>query len=112
MWTATASPASRNSSTSGCATDPRRSRLSLDVRVQAVVREELVAAMEEFQAIAACGIVMDVRTGEVLAMVSLPDYDANDFGRATPDERLNRAVRQRLRAGQHLQAAERVDGAR
>ena len=31
----------------------------------------------EFQAIGGCGIVMDVRTGEVLAMVSLPDYDAN-----------------------------------
>jgi cell division protein FtsI (penicillin-binding protein 3) len=67
-------------------------RLSLDVRVQAVVRDELSKAMEEFQAIGACGIVMDVRTGEVLAMVSLPDYDANDVGSAAPDERFNRAV--------------------
>ena len=67
-------------------------RLSLDVRVQAVVREELLAAMTEFQAIGACGIVMDVQTGEVIAMVSLPDYDANGFGRAAPDERRNRAV--------------------
>jgi cell division protein FtsI (penicillin-binding protein 3) len=67
-------------------------RLSLDVRVEAVVREELLAAMTEFQAIGACGIVMDVQTGEVIAMVSLPDYDANDFGRAAPDERRNRAV--------------------
>jgi cell division protein FtsI (penicillin-binding protein 3) len=72
--------------------DPRPLRLSLDVRVQAVVREELVAAMQEFQAIGACGIMMDVRTGEVLAMVSLPDYDANNFGRAGADERHNRAV--------------------
>ncbi len=67
-------------------------KLSLDVRVQAVVREELVAGMADFQAIAGCGIVMDVHTGEVIAMVSLPDYDANDFGRATPDERRNRAI--------------------
>ncbi len=73
-------------------TDPQPLRLSLDVRVQAVVREELLAAMTEFQAIGACGIVMDVRTGEVLAMVSLPDYDANAFGAAPPEDRFNRAI--------------------
>ena len=72
--------------------DPTPLALSIDVRVQAVMRDELAKAMEEFNAIGACGIVMDVRTGEVLAMVSLPDYDANDVGRATPDERFNRVV--------------------
>ena len=72
--------------------DPSPLRLSLDVRVQSVVRDELLGAMEEFKAIGACGIVMDVRTGEVLAMVSLPDYDANSVGSAAPDERFNRAV--------------------
>jgi cell division protein FtsI (penicillin-binding protein 3) len=72
--------------------DPDPLRLSLDVRVQAVVREELSAAMQEFLAIGACGIVMDVDTGEVLAMVSLPDYDANGFRTASADDRFNRAV--------------------
>ncbi len=67
-------------------------RLSIDVRVQAVVRDELSKSMDEFRAIGACGIVMDVRTGEVIAMVSLPDYDANKFGSATNEERFNRAV--------------------
>ncbi|HME21893.1 MAG TPA: penicillin-binding transpeptidase domain-containing protein [Acetobacteraceae bacterium] len=67
-------------------------RLSLDVRVQAVVRDELYKAIDEFQAIGGCGIVMDVTTGEVLAMVSLPDYDANDFRNAPADDRFNRAV--------------------
>jgi cell division protein FtsI (penicillin-binding protein 3) len=67
-------------------------RLSVDVRVQAVVREELLAAMQTFLAIGACGIVMDVNTGEVLAMVSLPDYDANKFRGASDDDRFNRAV--------------------
>ncbi len=67
-------------------------KLSLDVKVQAVVRDELSKAMEDFKAIGACGIVMDVRTGEVLAMVSLPDYDANQVRAATDDERFNRAV--------------------
>jgi cell division protein FtsI (penicillin-binding protein 3) len=72
--------------------DPTPLALSIDVRVQAVMRDELLKAMDEFEAIGACGIVMDVRTGEVLAMVSLPDYDANDVGHASPDERFNRAV--------------------
>ena len=73
-------------------TDGAPLRLSLDVRVQAVMHDELSRAKDEFQAIGACGIVMDVRTGEVLAMVSLPDYDANDVGSAAPDDRFNRAV--------------------
>ena len=72
--------------------DPEPLRLSIDVRVQAVVRDELSRSMDEFHAIGACGIVMDVRTGEVIAMVSLPDYDANKFGQATSEERFNRAV--------------------
>jgi len=72
--------------------DPDQLRLSLDVRVQEVVRDELAKAMAEFQAIGGCGIVMDVRTGEVLAMVSLPDYDANSVGTAPPEDRFNRAV--------------------
>ena len=67
-------------------------KLSLDVRVQAVVHDELAHSMDEFHAIGACGIVMDVRTGEVIAMVSLPDYDANKAGEAPPEERFNRAV--------------------
>jgi cell division protein FtsI (penicillin-binding protein 3) len=72
--------------------DPSPLRLSLDVRVQAVVRDEVSAAMTDFDAIAGCGIVMDVRTGEVIAMVSLPDYDANDFDTAGSDEQVNRAI--------------------
>jgi cell division protein FtsI (penicillin-binding protein 3) len=72
--------------------EPEPVRLSLDVRVQQVVRDELSKAITDFTAIGGCGIVMDVRTGEVLAMVSLPDYDANDVGRATGEQRFNRAV--------------------
>jgi cell division protein FtsI (penicillin-binding protein 3) len=56
------------------------------------MRDELEKSKDEFQAIGACGIVMDVRTGEVIAMVSLPDYDANQFGETPPDDRFNRAV--------------------
>lgn len=72
--------------------DTKPLRLSIDVRAQSVVREELSAAMDEFQAIGACGIVMDVRTGEVIAMVSLPDFDINEPRNANGNERFNRAV--------------------
>jgi cell division protein FtsI (penicillin-binding protein 3) len=74
-------------------------RLSIDVRVQSVVHDELTAAMTEFNAIAACGIVMDVRTGELLAVVNLPDYDANKFGEASNDARQDRAIYDRYEPG-------------
>jgi cell division protein FtsI (penicillin-binding protein 3) len=72
--------------------DPEPLRLSIDVRIQGVLRDELAKSMEEFTAIGGCGIVMDVRTGEIIAMVSLPDYDANKAASAPPEERFNRAV--------------------
>jgi cell division protein FtsI (penicillin-binding protein 3) len=51
--------------------------LSVDIRVQSVLREELVRAMLEFKAIGAAGLVLDVTTGEVRAMISLPDFNPN-----------------------------------
>lgn len=50
---------------------------SLDMRVQYILAHEADAALTEFRAKAAGGIVMDVNTGEVLALVSLPDFDPN-----------------------------------
>lgn len=73
-------------------TNPDPLRLSVDLQVQAAVREELVTAMQTFDAIGGCGIVMDVHTGEILAMVSLPDYDANQVRTAPAENRFNRAV--------------------
>ncbi len=52
-------------------------RLSLDLGVQHIVDEELRTALETYDALAALGVVMDVRTGEVLALTSLPSYDPN-----------------------------------
>ena len=86
-------------------------RLSIDVRVQAVVRDELSKAIEFFQAIGGCGIVMDVNTGEVLAMVSLPDYDANEFRTAPADDRFNRAVTGMYEPGSTFKLQTAVDGA-
>jgi cell division protein FtsI (penicillin-binding protein 3) len=50
-------------------------QLSLDVRLQHIVKRELQSAVDEFQALGGAGMIMDVKTGEVLAMVSLPDFD-------------------------------------
>ena len=65
--------------------------LSLDLRVQYALTEELSAAMTEFDAIGAAGMVMDVASGEVLAMVSLPSFDPERPGTAPADNRFNRA---------------------
>jgi cell division protein FtsI (penicillin-binding protein 3) len=65
-------------------------KLSIDMRVQHVLRDELLGAMTRYQAIAGAGIILDVHTGEVLGMVSLPDYDPNDPVDALKPDRLNR----------------------
>ncbi len=52
--------------------------LTLDLRVQHALRDRLQAAMERFQAVAAAGVVLEIGTGDVLAQVSLPDFDPND----------------------------------
>jgi cell division protein FtsI (penicillin-binding protein 3) len=64
--------------------------LSIDLRLQHIVRQELQAAITEFSAIGGGGLIMDVRTGELLAMVSLPDFDPNAPGSAPADNRFNR----------------------
>jgi len=56
--------------------------LALDLRVQHALQDELSAALATFKARAGSGIVMDVRTGEVLALSSLPDFDPNEPGEA------------------------------
>ena len=65
-------------------------RLSIDLRVQHVVRDEIVRAMESYRALSAGAVVMDVRTGEVLAMASVPDFDPNNPYNAHDKDRLNR----------------------
>ncbi len=67
-------------------------RLSIDVRVQLALREALGRAIADFNGIGGAGVVLDVRTGEVMAMVSLPDFDQNDIGSATVEQRFNRVT--------------------
>ena len=67
-------------------------RLSIDMRVQHVVRDEMLDAVKRFQAVAGVGIVLDANTGEVLAMVSLPDFDPNHPEQALEKQNMNRAT--------------------
>lgn len=64
--------------------------LSIDLRLQHIVRQELQASITEFSAIGGGALIMDSRTGEILSMVSLPDFDPNAPGSAPADNRFNR----------------------
>jgi cell division protein FtsI (penicillin-binding protein 3) len=66
--------------------------LSISSKVQQALEHELNAAMTEFSAIGAAGVVMDVHTGEVLAMTSLPTLNPNIAGQGSPEARFNRAT--------------------
>ncbi len=66
--------------------------LSLDTRVQYALAEEVENAMETYSAVGAAGLVMDVYTGEVVAMTSLPNFDPHRPGQAPADARFNRST--------------------
>lgn len=72
--------------------DGKPVELSLDMRVQHILRDELTQAISEFKAIGAAGIVLDAKSGELLGLSSLPDFDPNHPGDASPDARFNRAT--------------------
>lgn len=65
-------------------------QLSLDIRVQHALREELQRSVAQFRADGGAGLLLDVQTGEVLALVSLPDFDANNPTGADRDALFNR----------------------
>jgi len=64
--------------------------LSIDLRLQHAVKREVSRAMSEFNAIAGVGLILDAHSGEILAGVSLPDFDLNKAGRATDNQTFNR----------------------
>jgi len=67
-------------------------QLAIDLRLQRMVEEELVKAVKKFSAIGATAVVMDVTNGEVLAMASLPTYDANKAKTITNEALFNRST--------------------
>ncbi len=67
-------------------------QLSIDIRAQHALREEVAAAIKEFRAIGGAALLMDANTAEIYAMVSLPDFDANTPGTAPAETRFNRTT--------------------
>ena len=90
----------------GLATDRLQEpvHLSVDLRVQHLLRSELLAAQQRYKAKASAGLVTDVRSGEVVAMVSLPDYDPNDPRQSLDDTRFNRLTSGRFEMGSTFKA--------
>src|SRR5690348_17641622 len=67
-------------------------QLSISSKIQQALEHELGDAMAQFSAIGAAGVVMDVHTGEVLAMTSMPTINPNAPGQGTPEAHFNRAT--------------------
>ena len=66
--------------------------LSIDLRVQAALEDELYKATAHFHPKGASGVVVNVHTGEILGLANYPTYDPNRPGEASLDARLNRAA--------------------
>ncbi len=66
--------------------------LSIDMYIQDAIRQHLLKAMTDFNAKSAAGIVMDVATGEILGMVSLPDFSNNEYAKVVTNPLFNNHV--------------------
>ncbi|PYF84463.1 peptidoglycan synthetase FtsI [Marinomonas alcarazii] len=66
--------------------------LSIDLRLQYLAYRELKAAVQEHRATSASAVILDVKTGEILAMVNQPSYNPNDRSKLEYEELRNRAV--------------------
>jgi cell division protein FtsI (penicillin-binding protein 3) len=66
--------------------------LAMDLRVQAALDDELGKAVAKFHALGGIGMVVNVKTGEILGYSSQPDFDLNAPGKSTPDQMVNRGA--------------------
>ncbi len=66
--------------------------VSLDLRVQSILRDELVKSVKQFSALGGTGVVMDIKTGEIVAMTNLPEFDPNRPTKGAESARFNRAT--------------------
>ncbi|MDR0968362.1 MAG: penicillin-binding protein 2 [Holosporaceae bacterium] len=64
-------------------------KLSVDVKIQHAVRDELQKSVEEFKALAGAAVVMKISTGEIISLVSFPDFDPNAISDPKAKERFN-----------------------
>jgi cell division protein FtsI (penicillin-binding protein 3) len=66
--------------------------LAMDLRVQAALEDELGKAVAKYRALGGIGMVVNVKTGEILGFSSQPDFDLNAPGKSTDDQRVNRGA--------------------
>lgn len=67
-------------------------QIAADIRIQDILNNELENALTEYKASAASGVIIDVNTGEIIALSSMPSFDLNLQQDATDDQRFNRAT--------------------
>lgn len=67
-------------------------KLSLDLRVQSVVHDELSKALDKYNASGGVGIVLNIKNSEVISIVSLPDFNPNVVNKAANIQKFNRAT--------------------
>ena len=67
-------------------------QVSLDVNLQQIMHEELVAAIKNYHGLGGSAMMVDVTNGEVLVLISYPDFDPNSANTATKDEKFNRVT--------------------
>ncbi|MET0332348.1 MAG: penicillin-binding transpeptidase domain-containing protein [Dyella sp.] len=82
----------------------RNLTLSIDRRIQFLAYNELVQALDKFQADSGSIVILDVATGEILAMANLPTYNPNAVRGSTPSERRNRAATDVVEPGSTMKA--------
>ena len=73
--------------------------LSVDVKIQHAVRDELLKSIAEFRAVGGAAIVMDIATGEIISLVSLPDFDPNKNANPEAKERFNMVTSSAIEPG-------------
>jgi cell division protein FtsI (penicillin-binding protein 3) len=67
-------------------------QLAMDIRVQHALADEIHKAVTKFKAVAGGGIVLDIKTGEIIALVSLPDFNPNAESKSFGKDQQNRML--------------------
>lgn len=73
--------------------------LSIDMKIQHAVHDELQRSLSEFNAVGGAAIVMDIALGEIISLVSLPDFDPNKTSNPNEKERFNMATSSAIEPG-------------
>jgi len=74
-------------------------KLAIDTKIQHAVRDELMKSIHEFHALGGAAVVMNIENGEILSLVSLPDFDPNKSTNPTSKEHFNMVTSSAIEPG-------------